>query len=326
MTPSIITIIEHTNGELGKISLEVLACGRRLADDLKVELIALVCGHHLNIEAMNLGAYGADRVRYVDAATLREFMADAYAQAIQPVIADQQPPAVLIGASVCGRDLAVRLAARMQTPLAMNCLSLSVNDRGQIETTRAVCGGKVIARHVLKHKTGIFALRPNCFPIHKNPRPGVIEPVGVKLDAGDLRFVSEHVDPDAVDLTEAEVVVAGGRGMGGNNFEILETLADRLNGVVGASRSAVDAGWRPFADQIGQTGKSISPNLYIACGISGAYQHLAGIFNAKVIVAINKDAEAPIFNHCDYGVQGNLFEIIPRVSKELLKLREKNRL
>lgn len=317
MIPPIITIIEHSNGELGKISLEVLACGRRLADDLNAELIALVCGDHLDIEALNLGAYGADRILYVDAEALREFMADAYAQAIEPVIADRQPLAVLIGASVCGRDLAARLAARMNTPLAMNCLSLSVNDQGQIETTRAVYGGKVIARHVLEHKTGIFALRPNCFPIQKNPRPGVIEPVDVKLEAGDLTFVSEHVDSDAVDLIEAEVVVAGGRGVAGENFEILETLADQLKGVVGASRSAVDAGWRPFADQIGQTGKSISPNLYIACGISGAYQHLAGIFNAKVIVAINKDAEAPIFRHCDYGVVGNLFEIIPYISKEL---------
>lgn len=182
-------------------------------------------------------------------------------------------------------------------------------------------GGKIIADVALEGNPQIIGIRPNAMSISEAAGAGSLEKLEANTGKTVLRFVEERIDTSKVELTEADTVVSGGRGMGGPDYSLVEELAQQLNGAVGASRSAVDEGWRSSSDQVGQTGKVVSPNLYIACGISGAIQHLAGMSSSKVIVAINKDPEAPIFTKADYGVQGDLFEIVPLITEEIKKIK-----
>jgi electron transfer flavoprotein alpha subunit len=242
------------------------------------------------------------------------------------LISAQQPSIVLLGASAQGKDLSARLAARLGVGLAMDCVGLRL-DGGRLISRRPLFAGKVYAELAAKEQAPQMAsARPNVLSlIAPDPsRQAEVIPVEVALEDKDTRTKVVEVlkeEGTRVDLTEAEIIVSGGRGMKATeNFKILEDLADVIRASVGASRSAVDAGWRPHKDQVGQTGKVVTPNLYIACGISGAIQHLAGMGSSKVIVAINKDPDAPIFQKADYGIVGDLFEVVPALTEEFKKM------
>jgi len=202
----------------------------------------------------------------------------------------------------------------------MDCVALKV-DGGNVTATRPMYGGKVLADLALNGSPRIIAFRPNAMAIRKTEGAGTVEKIEVTVGNTAIRFIEKQLETEKIELTEADAIVSGGRGMGGSDFAILEELAEALGGAVGASRSAVDEGWRPHADQVGQTGKVVSPNLYIACGISGAIQHLAGMSSSKVIVAVNKDEEAPIFAKADYGIVGDLFEVIPAITQAVKKVK-----
>jgi electron transfer flavoprotein alpha subunit len=227
-----------------------------------------------------------------------------------------------MGATAQGKDLAARVAARLDAGLAMDCTSLTLEGTDLV-AVRPIFGGKVLAEVMISTPPQIAAIRPNVTDIEKHPKEAVFEEIEVELPAPKTKLVEKRVESTGkVDLMEADVVVSGGRGMGGGDFSLVEELAQALGGAVGASRSAVDEGWRPHSDQVGQTGKVVTPSLYIACGISGAIQHLAGMASSKYIVAVNKDPEAPIFRKADYGVVDDLFKVVPAITAEVKKLKE----
>ena len=263
--------------------------------------------------------YGADRILVADDDGLHDGLSDACTQAVDQVVRQTDPAVIMIGATALGKDIAARLSARLGAPLAMDCVDVRIEGE-QVVATRPMYGGKVLADVRLAGTPAIVAIRPRAMEAEASQGAGEVEHVSVSLTDTALKLVEKNMETGKIDLTEADVVVTGGRGMGGDDFTVVEQLAATLGGAVGASRSAVDEGWRPVSDQVGQTGKVVAPNLYIACGVSGAIQHLAGMASSRVVVAINKDAEAPIFSKCDYGIVGDLFEVVPAVKAELEKL------
>ena len=317
---SVLAIAEQRDGSFRKVTYEVLSEGRKLADDLGSELTALVMGAGVEGIASELGNFGADKIMVVDHDSLGEYLTDTYTKVVTQIVEKVDPTIIIVGASVLGKDLAARLAARLDAGLAMDCVALRL-DGENVVATRPFYGGKVQAEIAISGKPQIVATRPNAMSIQESAKAGTIEKTDVDPGNSQLQFVEKSLETGKVELTEADVVVSGGRGMGGDDYTLVEALAEALGGAVGASRSAVDEGWRPHADQVGQTGKVVSPNLYIALGISGAIQHLAGMSSSKVIVAVNKDAEAPIFSKADYGVVGDLFEIVPLITEEVKKLK-----
>ena len=317
---SVLAVTEQRDGKFRKITYEVLSEGRRLADSLGTELTALLIGAGVEGLAAELGAYGADKIIVAEHASLAEYLTDSYTKVVADISATVDPQVIILGASTQGKDLAARLAARLDAGLAMDCVAVRA-DGGDIIATRPLYGGKIKAEVALSGKPQIVATRPNAMRIEASAKAGSVEKVTVDPGESQLQFVEKALETGKVELTEADVVVSGGRGMGGADYSLVEALADALGGAVGASRSAVDEGWRPHADQVGQTGKVVSPNLYIALGISGAIQHLAGMSSSKVIVAVNKDGEAPIFSKADYGVVGDLFELVPLITEEVKKLK-----
>ncbi len=321
MADKIFAITEHTNGVFRKVTFEALSTGRRIADQTGADLTAVVLGENVTAVSNQLTAYGADNIIVVENPALAEYMTDAYTHVISDILRAEMPTIIILGASTQGKDLAPRLSARLDAPLAMDCVELRL-DGSKLIARRPMYGGKVIADIALEGTLRLIAIRPNAMEIEKSDRLGTIENRVVNPGELKLRFIEKKLVTGKVELTEADVVVSGGRGMGGPDYTILDELADVLKGTVGASRSAVDEGWRPYPDQVGQTGKVVSPNLYIACGISGAIQHLAGMSTSKVIVAINKDPEAPIFSKADYGIVGDLFEIVPLLTAQIKKIQE----
>ncbi len=317
---SVLAIAEQRDGKFRKVTYEALSEGRRIADRMGTDLVVLVMGSGVETAAAGLGKFGADKIIVADHPSLAEYLTDTATTVVTGVIAAADPQVVILGASTQGKDLAARLAARLNAGLAMDCVAVRV-DADSIVATRPLYGGKVLAEVALSGKPQIVATRPNAVSITECVKAAVIEKTAVDPGASRLQLVEKTLEAEKVELTEADVIVSGGRGMGGSDYSLVEALAAALGGAVGASRSAVDEGWRPHADQVGQTGKVVSPNLYIACGISGAIQHLAGMSSSKVIVAVNKDAEAPIFSKADYGVIGDLFEILPLITAEVKKLK-----
>jgi len=320
MSQGVLAIAEQTEGVFRKVTYEALSEGRRIADNLGCDLTALVLGTEVENIATELKQYGADRIIVAESPDLYVYMTDTYTNVTADFIGKENPAVVILGASTQGKDLSARLSARLNAPLAMDCIAIRFEDKNLI-ATRPMYGGKILADVALDGNPQIIAIRPNAMSITEAAGAGSLE----KLDADTgkivLRFVEKRLDTSKVELTESDTVVSGGRGMGGPDYSLIEELAQQLNGAVGASRSAVDEGWRPSSDQVGQTGKVVSPNLYIACGISGAIQHLAGMSSSKIIVAINKDPEAPIFSKADYGIEGDLFKIVPLITEEIKKLK-----
>ncbi len=327
MASPVLVIAEQRNGAIRKVTWEVLSEGKRLADRLGVELLALLVGHGIRDKAGELAHYGATRVFVSDDERLGHYRTVPYTKVLEKVIKEVSPGIVLIGGSSLGKDLAPRVAARLGVGLISDCVGFDL-DGEVLVARRPMYAGKLYAyvscRAAMPH---MATLRPNVFEKSDPDRSksAEVSDVEVALDDSDLN--TEVVDllqdtSGRPDLTEAEIIVSGGRGMKGpENYAMLESLADLLGATVGASRAAVDAGWRPQSDQVGQTGKVVTPNLYIACGISGAIQHLAGMRTSKVIVAINKDPDAPIFQKADFGVVEDLFKIIPPLTEEVRKLK-----
>ena len=322
MPQGVLVFAEQVDGSFRKIAYEAVSEGRRLADTLGEAVTAVVLGSGIEEMAGELGKYGADKVLAGDDPALVDYAPEAYSNVLLDIIEANDPRIVLVGASSLGKDLAARLSARLGAGLAMDCIALEV-DGDTLRATRPMYGGKVLAKVALNGVPQVAAIRPNVMEIAEVPKGGDIEKAEVNIGTPRTRIVEKKLEAAAkIDLTEADVVVSGGRGMGGSDFTLLEDLAQILGGTVGASRSAVDEGWRPHSDQVGQTGKVVSPSLYIACGISGAIQHLAGMGASKYIVAINKDSEAPIFKKADYGIVEDLFAVVPAIIDELKKRKE----
>jgi len=326
MPQGVMTIAEQREGEVRKISYEIVSEARRLADALGQSVTALLLGSNIKEKAASLGHYGADKVLVADDPRLGTYTTDAYTEVIAELVKANDPAILLLGASVQGKDLAARLSARLGVGMAQDCTNFSVED-GNLVAIRPIYAGKAYAKVTFSDSwPQMAAARPNVMAMNEPDTSRAAEVVDAPVNLDDSLLKTKVVDvakdeSGKLDLTEADKIVSGGRGMKGpENYNILEELADAIGASVGASRSAVDAGWRPHTDQVGQTGKVVSPNLYIACGISGAIQHLAGMSTSKVIVAINKDPDAPIFQRADYGVVEDLFKIVPALTEEAKKL------
>jgi len=320
MPQGVFAITEQRDGVFRKISFEAVSEGRRIADGLGADLCAVVVGSGIEGIAEELQKYGADKILVADDPGLADYTTSAYTNVIADLIQSTDPAVVVIGASAQGKDLAARLAARLDAGLAMDCTGVKI-DGGKLTCTRPMFGGKIFADVEFDSAIQIVAIRPNVMDIVESAKDGAIEKPAVQLGEVKTAVVEKSMDTgDKIELTEADVVVSGGRGTAGN-FGAIEELAAAFGGAVGASRSAVDEGWRPHSDQVGQTGKVVSPVLYVACGISGAIQHLAGMSTSKYIVAINKDAEAPIFSKADLGIVGDIFEVLPAVTEEVKKVK-----
>ncbi|MBI5836243.1 MAG: electron transfer flavoprotein subunit alpha/FixB family protein [Candidatus Eisenbacteria bacterium] len=325
---AILVFIEAREGSIRRVSHEALGAARGLAAGLgNAPVVAVVPGHQVaGVDAM--GAAGADRVLVYDAPHFQSYTPDGYAAAVADAAGRTGAAVVLFAASAMGKDLAPRVASRLGAGLATDCTALRA-ENGRLVATRPVFAGKVVTELTWDRLPQVASLRPKIFePLAPDAsRSATVENMPAPVGEGDLKVRTVELKAAAqgrVDLTEAEIIVSGGRGLKGpEGFGVLEDLAAALGGVVGASRAAVDAGWRPHADQVGQTGKTVSPKLYVACGVSGAIQHLAGMTGSKCIVAINKDADAPIFKVSDYGLVGDLFEVVPAVAAEVRKLNSR---
>ncbi len=317
---------EQEEGKVRKVAFEILSNVRAIADAKGEPLCAVCLGKDIAALADKFAPYGADKVYMVANDLLGQYTTEGYAKALADLIAKEQPSMVFFGASVMGKDLAPKVAARVNAGLAADCVGIKL-DGDKVVVRRPMYSGKVYAEVAFQNtEIAMASFRPNVL-VAAAPdagRTAEVVNVAAEIGAGDIRVkVLEVVKTAAgkVDLTEAERIVSGGRGMKGpENYAMIEELAGVIGATVGASRAAVDAGWRPQSDQVGQTGKVVSPNLYIACGISGAIQHYAGMGTSKVIVAINKDGEAPIFTKCDYGVIDDLFKVVPTLTAEVKKL------
>ncbi|PIP44966.1 MAG: electron transfer flavoprotein subunit alpha [Deltaproteobacteria bacterium CG23_combo_of_CG06-09_8_20_14_all_51_20] len=325
MAQGVWAVTEQRDGAFRKISYELVSEGRRLADKLGQKLTAVVIGASMKEKAKELSQYGADRIIMADDPRLGQYTTDAYVEIMGQLVKAEEPSVLLMGASVQGKDFSARLAGRLGVGMAQDCTAFDIENGGLI-ATRPVYAGKAYTTVGFENSFPQMATaRPNVMSVLAPDAGRSAELVDAQftLDDAALKTKVAEAIKDAsgkVDLTEADKIISGGRGMKGpENFKILEDLADVIGASVGASRSAVDAGWRPHRDQVGQTGKVVSPNLYVACGISGAIQHLAGMSTSKVIVAVNKDAEAPIFQKADYGVVGDLFDVVPALTEAVKK-------
>ena len=321
---------EQRDGKLLRVALELLGEGRKLADALGKKLCAVLLGAEIGALANELTAHGADRVYVVDQAELKVYNTAPYVAALEELVQQEKPEIILIGATVNGRDLAPRLSARLKTGLTADCTELAIDpEKKLLLQTRPAFGGNIMAT----------ILCPNHRPQMATVRPGVMakleadcsrqgEIVNFAPDFSKLDVqvqVKEIVKAakEQVNLEEAKIVVSGGRGLGNpEGFKLIQELAGLLGAEVGSSRACVDCNWIDHDHQVGQTGKTVKPDLYIACGISGAIQHLAGMSNSKVIVAINKDATAPIFQIADYGIVGDVYQVLPKLIEELKALHK----
>jgi electron transfer flavoprotein alpha subunit len=319
----VLAVLEQRDGALRKVSHEVVTGARRLADALGAQVDALVLAGGPVKGADQLGGFGADRVITLTSAAFGRYAPEGYSRVVAERAKAGGYAAVVFPASATGKDLAPRVAAQLGVPLAPDVTDVAV-ENGTVTVVRPVYAGKALLKLKLAGKPALLSLRPNVFTPVPRPKAGAMETAAVDAPAG--RVVVKEIkaaEAGMLDVAEAPIVISGGRGLKEPaNFKVLEQLAAAFGGhaAVGASRAVVDAGWRPHADQVGQTGKTVSPTLYIAVGISGAIQHLAGMRTSKVIVAINKDKDAPIFKVADYGIVGDLFEVVPKLAEEIRKL------
>jgi electron transfer flavoprotein alpha subunit len=327
---SIWIIAELKEKKLKKVSLELLSLGKKLKEKKGTEVCAVLLGFEIEDLTAQLGHYGADKIYLLDDEILKTYSTEGYSKAIADLVKEHNPEILLGGATAQGKDLLPRVAAKLDTGIASDCIDMDLNSGGKLVCTRPMYAGKVRVQTMIPDSLPqIASLRPNVFEVSPPDESKSAEIIKVKpnLTDQDIRAKIKEVLKEAgekVDLTEAEAIVSGGRAMKeSENFKILEELAKVLGGkaTIGASRAAVDAGYAPHDIQVGQTGKVVNPNLYIACGISGAIQHLAGMITSKCIVAINKDPEAPIFQKADYGVVGDLFKVIPILTEAIKKLK-----
>ncbi len=316
---------EQRNGELNTVVYELIGEGRKLADKLNQDLCVLLLGSQLSDKAKKLIDYSVDKVYLIDDQNLETYNDEYYSAIMTDVIGKYKPSIILLGATAIGRSLGPRVAARIKTGLTADCTGLDIDkETGNLLQTRPAFGGNIMATIVCKNH------RPQMATV----RPGVMKPAPIKsgnqgevikhnFDLSQISLKTEVLElvkefGEGIKINEAEIIVSGGRGLGSaDNFKVIEDLAAALGGAVGASRAAVDNGWIAQNHQVGQTGTAVSPRIYIACGISGAVQHMVGMKSSDIIIAINKDPEAAIFKYATYGLVGDLFEIIPLIIKQL---------
>ncbi|HBT48370.1 MAG: Electron transfer flavoprotein alpha-subunit [Caldanaerobacter subterraneus] len=322
--------VEQREQKLMGVSLEILGEARRLADKKGVKACAVLVGYEVKGLAEELIKYGADVVYVIDHPLLKNYTTDAYTKVICDLANSLKPEVILYGATYIGRDLAPRIAARMQTGLTADCTALDIDENGLLLQIRPAFGGNLIATIICPERRPQMAtIRPGVMKkaLMDEGRRGEVIEIKPVIEEKDIRTEIISIIKEArqkVNLEEADIIVSGGRGVGGpEGFKLIEELAEVLGGVVGASRAAVEAGWISSDHQVGQTGKTVRPKLYIACGISGAIQHIAGMGGAKTIVAINKNPDAPIFKIADYGIVGDLFKVIPALIEEVKEAKKK---
>jgi len=319
----------NENGTAKNVGIELLTPGKMMAGKQGGALVAIVIGSGVDEAVKAAATHGADKVIVVDGPEFKQYTTDAYANALCALVEKYGPTSMLIGATNNGRDLGPRVSCRLKTGLTADCTALDIDaESGNVAWTRPAFGGNLMATILCPdHRPQIGTVRPGVFK-KSEPVPAKAEIIreDIHVSPEEIRTqvleLIRELDSEKVDLEGAEIIVSGGRGVGGpEGFETIRLLADALGGVVGASRAAVDSGWIAHSHQVGQTGKTVGPKLYIACGISGAIQHLAGMSGSDCIVAINKDPDAPIFDVADYGVVGNLFDVIPALVDEIKKAR-----
>ena len=323
MANKILAILEQREGLLKRSAFEVVYTTAKLANDLKLEAEAVVVGD--SIENINdIVKYGIKNIVHLKNVQLKNYSSSGYTDAITDYSRSADADYILMSNTSFGKDLAPRISVRLNAGIMLDCIHLEINS-GELIGTRPVYAGKSLIDLKIKSQKKVITIRPNVFKVVPSENSvsssiNVIEIANVNLKSRVIEFKKAE---GKLDVAEADIIVSGGRGLKGpENFHLIEELADALGGAVGASRAVVDAGWRPHREQVGQTGKTVSPTLYVACGISGAIQHLAGMSSAKYIVAINKDKDAPIFNIADYGIAGDIFEVITAFTKEIKKLKE----
>ena len=317
------------DGSAKNVGLELLTPGKSMAAQQGGDLVAVIIGHHTDEAVKAASQHGADKVIVVDGPEYAHYNTDAYVIAMVALVEKYGPTSMLVGATSNGRDMAPRVSCRLKTGLTADCTALAIDEEsGNVAWTRPAFGGNLMATILCPdRRPQIGTVRPGVFK-KSAPVDSAAEIIreDIHVPADQIRTqvleIIHNLQEETVDLENAEIIVSGGRGVGGpEGFAPVRALANALGATVGASRAAVDSGWIPAAHQVGQTGKTVAPKLYIACGISGAIQHLAGMSGSDVIVAINKDPEAPIFDVADYGVVGDLFEILPLLTAEIQKSR-----
>lgn len=322
-------IAEQKRGQIQRVTYELLGVGRKLADKRKTELAGVFLGKGITDKAQELIRYGADKVYLVDSPELENYMDEPYSRIITKLIIRYKPEIVLCGATSIGRSLIPRVAVQIGTGLTADCTGLDIDENtGLLLQTRPAFGGNIMATILTQnHRPQMATVRHKVMK-EAVPQDGRVGEI-IKVDFSKQDFYSrtkilnfvEEIE-ETVNLTEADIIVSGGRGLKGpENFSLIRELAKTLGGAVGASRAAVDSGWIPYSHQVGQTGKTVCPKIYIACGISGAIQHLVGMQSSDTIIAINKDPDAPIFKVATYGIVGDLFEVIPEMIKQIKAIR-----
>lgn len=330
-TKDIWVISEQHEGKLRPVSFELLGIGKKLSEKLGEELAAVLVGDKVSDLARPLAAYGADKVYLLEDEKLGRYTPDGYTNTLSQLILNKKPSIILFGATIDGREFAPRVAARIQTGLTADCTGLDIDDEGRLVQIRPAFGGKLMAMIVCpKKRPQMATVRPNVMK-KVDPdwsREPKVERVEINLVPESIRTkilgIVKEVNPETIKVEEARIIVSGGRGLGSpENLKMIEDLAQVLGAAVGGSRAIVDAGWLPHHQQIGQTGKTVAPKLYVAVGISGAIQHLVGMQTSDIIIAINKDPEAPIFKVATFGIVGDLFQVVPAITESLRKATAK---
>lgn len=321
MSNKIVVVIEQREGKLKRFAFEAVSTAVKLAKELSSECSAVVVGNE--IENINeIGNYGISRVVHLKNLELSKYSSSGYSEVIFSHLNETGADLVLLSNTALGKDLAPYLAMKLNAGLIMDATNIDTSS-GDMIVTRPVYAGKALIDVKFKSAVKVLTIRPNVFKsVAQNGSE--VEVIVKNVSPSNLKskVVDFKVSEGKLDVAEADIIVSGGRGLKeSNNFHLVEELAEALGAAVGASRAVVDAGWRPHREQVGQTGKTVSPSLYVACGISGAIQHLAGMSSAKYIVAINKDKEAPIFNIADYGIAGDVFEILPALTNEIKRIK-----
>ncbi len=322
MAKKILGILEQREGKIKKASLEVLTVVNTLASDLNMESEAIVIGNEIT-NANDAFNFGVEKITHFRNENLNNYSPSAFTDIVSDYAKEIQADYLVFSNTSLGRDLAPRVSVRLNAGCLIDCINLNISD-GEVIATRPVYAGKALIDAKLKSEIKILTIRPNVFkpqPKEKAQSSNIIvrEVTNPNLKT---RTVEVKKSNGKLDVAEADVIVSGGRGLKGpENFYLIENLAEAFGGAVGASRAVVDAGWRPHSEQVGQTGKTVSPSLYVACGISGAIQHLAGMSSSKYIVAINKDKEAPIFSIADYGIAGDVLEVLPKLIEEVKRIK-----
>lgn len=330
MSQNVYVLAEQRDGQLQKVGIELIGKARELADNLNQQVVAMLLGDGVKEQANTLISHGADKVIVIDNPMLKEYVTEPYTKAVHAILKAKEPEIVLFGATSIGRDLAPRVSARIHTGLTADCTGLAIDEETKLlMMTRPAFGGNIMATIVCEnHRPQMATVRPGVMQALDTDqnRQGEIEEFSVSFVDTDMNvrirevIKSEH---KSVDITEAKILVSGGRGLGlAEKFSMLEDLANVLDGEVAASRACVDVGWIDKERQVGQTGKTVRPDLYLACGISGAIQHVAGMENSEFIVAINRDEYAPIFSIADLGIVGDLNAIVPKLTETIKKIKE----